>query len=374
MSNRKFENRILGGFVAFLLVVFGVKSIDTLNPNLFKGALSPNYYGNMQMVERPLIRATEYVKHIKVDCDNRDEYQSTNCYYRLPLGFQIMDNTRMEIDNEKSDFCYQDQLNLVSCPSIYLKNAGSEKIYIWETGVRFKTQSKINIKAQRTDRYNSYDFSDFDNFQRPGRSRYTMVPNNRTLDTGNLRCQDYFYDVRKTNLRCGKITVLREMGIFTGQKNQNTRIPEQFRLPKANLDHTLKRAEFFVLADRMLNQSQYLRTQANLSLLEQFKDLDISQIYLKENTWWTQAAARLIEKGIMKGYSDSSLRPFDIVSEAEFAKVIANIRGANVSDAASGPWYSRIVDFWRQRGTYIEPMRHIQRSTAVDLMYEVLFL
>ena len=76
----------------------------------------------------------------------------------------------------------------------------------------------------------------------------------------------------------------------------------------------------------------------------------------------------------MKGYSDSSLRPFDIVSEAEFAKVIANIRGANVSDAASGPWYSRIVDFWRQRGTYIEPMRHIQRSTAVDLMYEVLFL
>ncbi len=376
MKNRKFENKVLAGFVGFLLVVFGVQGLDTLNPDLFKGSLTPYIYDGPYTYQRPLIRATEYVKDIDVDCDTREEYKLTNCYYRIPLGFEIVPSTIMEIDGEQSRTCEQDQLNLVMCSDIYLGDPGSQKIYLREGGIRYKTESQINVykaRPERVERRSDYDFNDIYTYQAPGRSLYTMVPNNRLLDTGNLRCQDYFYDVRKTDLRCGKVTVLREMGVFTGQANKNTRIPANLRLPYANFDKNLKRAEFFVLADRMLNQSQYLRMQENLQLLEKFKDLDNQTIYKTDNNWWTGAAARLIEKGVMKGYDDNTLRPYDLVTESEFAKVIANIRGANIQNNNDGPWYTNLVDYWRTRGSYIEPQRFITRATAVDLLYEALY-
>jgi hypothetical protein len=374
MKNRKFENKMLAGFVGFLLVIFGVQGINTVNPDLFKGSLTPNIYGGPYTYQRPIIRTMEYIKDISVDCDTREEHQLTNCYYRIPLGFEILPSTIMEIDGEESRSCEQDQLNLVMCSDIYLGDTGSQKIYIRENGTRYKTESKINIYPAREKSRVNYDFSDLYTFQQPGRTLYTMVPENKLFDDGNLRCQDYFYDVRKTNIRCGKVTVLREMGIFTGQKNNNTRIPVNLRLPNANLDNTLKRAEFFVLADRMLNQSMYLRTQENLSLLEKFSDLENQIIYKTDNNWWTGAAARLIERGVMKGYDDNTLRPYDLVTEAEFAKVIANIRGANIQNATDGPWYTNLLNYWRGRGTYIEPLRFINRATAVDILYEALYL
>jgi len=98
MKNRKFENKVLAGFVGFLLVVFGVQGLDTLNPDLFKGSLTPYIYDGPYTYQRPLIRATEYVKDIDVDCDTREEYKLTNCYYRIPLGFEIVPSTIMEID------------------------------------------------------------------------------------------------------------------------------------------------------------------------------------------------------------------------------------------------------------------------------------
>ncbi len=374
MANRKLENKLLGGFVGFLLVIFGVQGLDTVNPDLFKGALAPNIYGNVQVAPKPIMMAHEYVEEIDVKCDSREEYTMTNCYYRIPLGYSILPGTRMEIDNELSDMCLQDQLNLVMCPGIYLKSSGQEKIFIRENNFRHNTGTKLSIREQRETSRKTYDFNDLYTYQTPGRNIYSMVPGNRTLESGNLRCQDYFHDVRKTNLRCGKVTVLREMGVFTGQKNTDLRIPENFRLPKANFKDNLKRAEFFVLADRLLNQSTYLRQQQNLGILEQFVDMDNPTIYLKDNIWWTGAAARLVERGVMQGYSDKTLRPYDLVSEAEFAKVVANIRGANIQNSTQGPWFGNLVDYWRARGTYIEPQRLIDRGTAVDIMYEALFL
>ena len=57
MANRKLENKLLGGFVGFLLVIFGVQGLDTVNPDLFKGALAPNIYGNVQVAPKPIMMA-----------------------------------------------------------------------------------------------------------------------------------------------------------------------------------------------------------------------------------------------------------------------------------------------------------------------------
>ena len=51
----------------------------------------------------------------------------------------------MEIDGEQSRTCEQDQLNLVMCSDIYLGETGGHKIYLRENGIRYKTESHINV-------------------------------------------------------------------------------------------------------------------------------------------------------------------------------------------------------------------------------------
>ena len=108
-------------------------------------------------------------------------------------------------------------------------------------------------------------------------------------------------------------------------------------------------------------------------------------IDVPNNSWYSQAVAKLAEMGMLKGYSDGTFRPNDPISRAEFATIAARfdklqpVKGITFIDVPSNHWAAENISSafakgWingYSDGTY-RPNRNITRAEVAKIINTML--
>jgi hypothetical protein len=180
---------------------------------------------------------------------------------------------------------------------------------------------------------------------------------------GGGDCAKYFSDMSTNSPLCSEVAYLREKGIFMGQEIGGRRV--------ANLNSTLLRSEFFAVATRLYGSAN--RPAGNFSSLLRFTDISPQKISDPSNAWWMTAILQL--DGIVKGYTDGTLRPTQNITMAELAKVTSLSTGfISFFDEGRDPWYADIVDAYRMEGINFSGNVTARRGDAVKLIYDTLMI
>ena len=128
---------------------------------------------------------------------------------------------------------------------------------------------------------------------------------------------------------------LHAKGIITGYDETNF---------KPNVK--INRAEF----------TQLILKSFNYVIAEKIKEKPFTDVPLEK--WYAPAVATAVEQKLIKGYSDGTFRPEQIMTRAEALKValeaskttIKTTKGNEYSDLAQNAWYTRYINFATSEG------------------------
>lgn len=384
---KNFPKKVLSLFVIVgILLFFGVYSVMQYQTNYLTGYTGINFEtvpsdnsnstnvnvtntnNNQTQDNQTLDLSSEdkaFFEDNKIQCLDTTPSSFTVCKFFMPIGKRLTNNTmQIKIGANKnpnpSSYCQQDAYQTVMCG--YVQTPPKKGIYAIELKIQdeyIDTNSTMEVMLP----------GDFANKYRTVQGpQFTIQYGGGYMDNyndvTNSRCEEYFEDIRSTNPMCFKLTVLRELNIFNGQEN-----PNQNRKPLANLNGSLTRSQFFTLAYRFLKQTEFITESGNPNLLAKFEDVSIKETAQIANHWWMKPTSYLLERGIIKGYADNTIRPNDKVSESEIAKVLAEIKGYKYEAIEGQPWYTQVVDLYRQRGYRINPTKAANRQIAADLLH-----
>jgi len=306
----------------------------------------------------------EFFRDNVIQCLETTPQSATVCKFYMPLGKRITPGTiQIKIGNNlnqnPSNFCEQDIENTVMCGYVQTPpTSGEHDIYIKIGQNEFKTDQKLTVLLP-----NDYKSKYREDWGPQFTIQYAGGYVDEKNDIAGSRCELYFKDIKKGHPMCYKLTILQELGIFSGQMREGS------TLPYANLEQNISRVEFFTLAYRFLKQMEFLDANGDPFRLKDFKDIEYRKLADPANHWWTKPTSYLVERGIIKGYSDQTLRPFDEISEAEIAKILMYIKGYVIEPYENEKWYDPIVELYEYKGFAINPTRKATRKMAADILH-----
>ena len=387
ISMKNFPKKVLSLFVIVgLLLFFGVYSVMQYQTNYLTGYTGINFDGVETQNTNETSTTTddnndedeqedeqlelssedkEFFEDNKIQCLDTTPSSFTVCKFFMPVGKRLTNNTmQIKIGANKnpnpSSYCQQDAYQTVMCG--YVQTPPKKGRFVIE----------LKIGDEYIDTNSTMDIllpGDFANKYRTAQGpQFTIQYGGGYMDNlndvTNSRCEEYFEDIRSNNPMCFKLTVLRELNIFNGQKNKN-----ENRKPLANLNGSLTRSQFFTLAYRFLKQTEFISETGNPRSLAKFDDVEVKDTANSSNHWWMKPTSYLLERGIINGYADNTIKPNAKVSESEIAKVLAEIKGYTYEGIEGQPWYTEVVDLYRLRGYRINPTKAANRQMAADLLH-----
>lgn len=132
--------------------------------------------------------------------------------------------------------------------------------------------------------------------------------------------------------------------IFLGKPDP--RNPGRFLMA---LNDTTNRAEGFTILARVMGEPS---TQVKPQFLLRFTDLRTALASPADKAWYLGPLSTLAEKGLARGYVDSTIRPLITMSQPELAKVIAELvitQNAKPfkNDDSKNPWFTDTVNLYK---------------------------
>ncbi len=92
---------------------------------------------------------------------------------------------------------------------------------------------------------------------------------------------------------------------------------------------------------------------------------------VKSKDWYAESVMRLVEKGILKGKSETSFAPNETITRAEFAQILYGMANSNTTDGAkaaqafgdvkSGDWYAKAVA-WAYENGIVKGLKNVDGS------------
>jgi hypothetical protein len=188
------------------------------------------------------------------------------------------------------------------------------------------------------------------------------------------------YIIRDNDLISEAITFNYNEGIFTGKPNPEKRCPKNIIDLRSNLNRieaakvTTTLASKFDAAVSRLAQDRWSVSDANFG----YRDLTLSA---PDNAWMQDIVKLAFRTKLFTGYGDSTFRPANSISYAEFMKVIllatnnASLDDFRISqyNANGQPWYTGVMAIAKDKYklSTLDPNRPLTRGDAIVIIYEL---
>lgn len=171
-----------------------------------------------------------------------------------------------------------------------------------------------------------------------------------TLKHGNIRntasdnrCTDYFTDIATNDPLCSAVTFVRESEIFLGSNGI------------IDVNRPLSRAEFITVTNRIKEQENP-RVFSRVSDYSPQRDGDMGHSDLRQFVgnssarWFMEEIWKAKQAGLVKGYSDGTMKPLNLIAGPEAFKLVQLATEVNSSRENKNPWYSDYTEFNYRNG------------------------
>jgi hypothetical protein len=171
-----------------------------------------------------------------------------------------------------------------------------------------------------------------------------------TLNHGNIKntasdntCTDYFTDIASNDPLCAAVGFVRESEIFLGSNGL------------IEVNRPLTRAEFIVVTNRIKEQEDP-STFSRVSTYSPQRDgnmghSDLNQFVGNVNArWFMEEIWRAKQVGLVRGYSDGTMKPLNLIAGPEAFKLVQLATEVNSSRENTNPWYLDYTEFNYRNG------------------------